>query len=147
MNHCIICGNNIPDNVQNCFDAGYGNCLTEDQIHIHRENTLNLPENIAKIMKYDIICPHDDDMLCDKRLKTIIEITQTGYNDCTQNTHQKPLQEILYEARVIMNNRISGLKDSSNSNKSRTNILALIEEAYDLGKVNGPMGKYIPDKY
>ena len=32
MNHCTYCGNNIPDNINTCKDAGYNNCQpTEDK--------------------------------------------------------------------------------------------------------------------
>jgi hypothetical protein len=30
MNHCAICGNNIPNTALECYDAGYGNCKEEN---------------------------------------------------------------------------------------------------------------------
>jgi len=47
---------------------------------------------------------------------------------------KKKLEQILDEAKKELDHPIRGLKESSNTNKTRYAILALIEEAYELGK-------------
>lgn len=47
---------------------------------------------------------------------------------------QRPMQGIMQELRAVMDDPYRGLKVTSNTNKSRHEIEALVEEAYELGK-------------
>lgn len=49
----------------------------------------------------------------------------------------RAIEEIKKEAREVMNDPYKGLRQTSNTNKSRMEILALIEEAYTFGIQEG----------
>lgn len=44
------------------------------------------------------------------------------------------MDELIKEAKELLDDPRNGLRDSSNTNKTRYGILGLIYEAYDLGK-------------
>lgn len=46
----------------------------------------------------------------------------------------RELEEIIEEAKSLMNDHRTGLKDSSDTNKTRYSILGLIEEAWETTK-------------
>jgi hypothetical protein len=55
MNHCINCGNNIPDEVKTCGEAGYGDCrkkadpMPKDYQEIE-EISINITSHLAGVL-------------------------------------------------------------------------------------------------